>query len=388
MSAFAHRIVTFIGRMETMPLTRARRAVAAAGGSVRRDLSGATDTCVVGHRTAADLERWQPQLARARASGATLLSEHQFLCLLNIRQAPGADGRVYDMQDIKAASGLSVPQLEWLVLFDIVEPVDGRYDFRDLILAKSIAHLLGTGMHLTDVVRMLAGRRGCFDRLPASLVEDDAGRIVVGVGAARLELDGQLRLPLAGGECLSADALMDAAEAAEERGDLDEAADCYRRCLARDRRDAIAAFNLANVLHRQGRVQDARGWLEHAVACRPGFADAWYNLGVMMTEADRQDSAAHCFERALQGDPSLADALYNLAALRFGEGRVADAATLWRRYLEQDPHGEWARKARHGAALCRLAMRDGASRPVPPTGDAASGHRGTPRSPEGGERLL
>ena len=158
--------------------------------------------------------------------------------------------------------------------------------------------------------------------------------------------------------------MFEAAEAAEECGDYGEAERLYRCCFGRDRSDGMVAFNLANVLQHLGREVESRRWLEHAVACRPGFADAWYNLGVMAARSGGEEEAAAHFERALRCDPSFADALYNLAALHFGEGRLAEAADLWGRYLQQDGQGEWARKARHGLALChQLASQPSAAPP-------------------------
>ena len=256
MSAFQDRFVTFIGRLELLPLHRARRLVTAAGGVLRRDLSRTSDLGVVGHRVAFDVERWRSHVDRAKRSGAQLISENTFLRLLGSCSSADLGDQALNTRDIQARSGLSAENVEILVLFDIVEPVDGAFPFRDLILARSIAHLLSQGVAIADVVRDLVGRRRCFDLMPASLVEDDDGRIVIGIGAKRFELDGQLRLPLSGGESPSAEALFDAAEAAEACGDHGEAERLYRCCLDRDRGDWLAAFNLANALQHLGRERE------------------------------------------------------------------------------------------------------------------------------------
>lgn len=364
MTAFGDQVVTFLGRLETLTLCRARRAVTLAGGVVRRDLAECTDVCIVGHRAASDLDHWRGHFDRARQYGARLVSENQFLRLIRATLPASLGEYALDAKDVQAGSGLTADHLDLLALFDVVEPVDGAYEFRDLILARSIAHLLAQGVAIADVVRDLAGRRKCFDRVPASLVADEEGRIVVGVGATRLELGGQLRLPLLGGACPSAEALFEMAEAAEDGGDYDEAERLYRSCLNRDRGDWMAAFNLANVLQHLEKVSEARQWLEHAVACRPGFADGWYNLGVVAAQSGGQVDAAEYFTRALGCDPLFADALYNLAALHFGQGRLAEAADLWRRYLQQDGQGEWARRARHGVALCHQLASQASTTPA------------------------
>lgn len=66
-----------------------------------------------------------------------------------------------------------------------------------------------------------------------------------------------------------------------EAGALDAAADHYRSALARDATAYVSANNLAVLLARESREDEAMTLLESAVIAEPGYATAWHNLGVL-----------------------------------------------------------------------------------------------------------
>ena len=176
-------------------------------------------------------------------------------------------------------------------------------------------------------------------------------------------MDGQLRLALPYADNPSVDELFDAAEEAEQAGDLATAAMLYRRCVSMDQRDPIAPFNLANVLREQGERAAAKQFLELALASDPEFADAWYNLALLEEAAGDKERARQCLERAIAADPDYADPLYNLGKLQFELGCFAEASRMWQRYLMLDPDSEWSRRARSGLHLCQQHSRR--DRPAP-----------------------
>jgi tetratricopeptide (TPR) repeat protein len=244
------------------------------------------------------------------------------------------------------------------VLYDIVQPCGAECSFRDLIAAREVARLLGEGLGLADVVRSAErlGHAGEGDDQPLArlkLVCDASGQLARRIGAAFAELDGQLRLALPHADNPSVDEVFDAAEEAEQAGDLATAATMYRRCVSMDQRDPIAPFNLANVLREQGQHGQARLFLELALAIDPEFADAWYNLALLNEAAGDKLGARSCFERAIAADPDYADPVYNLAKLQFEMGCFAEASRMWQRYLALDPDSEWSRRARSGLHLCQ-----------------------------------
>ncbi len=201
----------------------------------------------------------------------------------------------------------------------------------------------------------MARPRGAPDRplTRLKLVGDGPGQLARWIDGARGELDGQMRLPLPRTDNPSVDELFENAEEAEQAGDLATAEALYRRCIALDRSDPIALFNLANVLCAQERGAAAKLYLQLAASLDPGLAEAWYNLALLLDAEGDKAAAREGFERAIEADPDYADPLYNLAHLEFEAGAFARARELWQRYLTLDPDSEWSRKARHGLALCQ-----------------------------------
>lgn len=376
MTAFQGHTVTFIGRLEALSRGFATRAAVAAGGVVRRGLTRRTNVCVIGHGALFRLHKLEDRLAIASANGAVLLSENEFLRRTGIIPHTNPDERTFAAADIISRSGIAPEHLRMLVLFDIVEPSNGRFGLRDLLLVKSVRTLVSDGLQINQVLQELAAARKTLDHVPPNLFGDKGGRVAVRLGETVAEINGQLRLPLAASDDCSVDELFDAAEEAEDLGDWRKAERLYRRCVDRDRKDAASAYNLGNVLCRLGREREARWWLQHAVGLDPALAEGWYNLGLVTNASGDRDEACRHLERALAADPKFADAMFNLAVLRFESGAHAAAAGLWRRYLEYDAASEWARKARCGLALCRQLI----SSPGPTEQPLAVGKAPFPKS--------
>lgn len=365
MIGFTGRIVTIVGRLDALPNRLAAAAIERQGGIVRRDLRKRTAFLVVGHQALAQLAsgRLYDKLDRADQLGATCLSENTLLRALALLPArPDVAGAV-TLDELAAQTGLDPMTVRLLVLFDVLQPQDGRCSFRDLVAAREIARLLADGLGLVRIIAgaLEAGGGRSPDDHPLArvkLVSDEGGRLARRIGEEVAELDGQLRLALRNPGNPSVDELFEAAEDAEQAGELARAEELYRRCVAVDRTDPIAPFNLANVLREQGRHGEAKSFLQLAVAIDPAFADAWYNLALLLDAERHKDAARACLERAIAADPDFADPLYALAQLHFEAGELAAAGRLWQRYLILDPDSEWSRLARHGLALCRQGQQE------------------------------
>jgi tetratricopeptide (TPR) repeat protein len=355
------KIVSIIGRFVRVPNGLVVREVERRGGIVRRGLPQRTALVALGRRSLTQLAdgRLAAKLARADRIGARCLSENALLRMLDLLPPLAAGGGAIRLDELPERAGLDPSVVRLLVLYDVVQPCGAECSFRDLIGAREVARLLGEGLALVDILRSTErlGRAGEGpDDHPLArlkLVCDDSGRLARRIGEAFAELDGQLRLALPHADNPSVDELFDAAEEAEQAGDLASAATLYRRCVIMDPRDPIAPFNLANVLREQGQHGQAKLFLELALAIDPAFADAWHNLALLEEAAGDKDSARRCLERAIAADPDYADPIYNLAKLQFEKGRFAEAARLWQRYLALDPDSEWSRLARRGLHLCQ-----------------------------------
>ena len=355
----AGRTVVFIGRLGRLPRRVAARCVSDRGGMARRSLTRATDYAVVGRDASAWLagNRLKAKLATARHLGAVCLGEGDFLRGLGLLPPLPKEGRTLTLDDLAHAGGLDRDTLQLLVLLDILECEDGRFSFSSLGIARTAARLLSEGTPLVVVCRGLLAAAHGHRQSAAALVRRADGTIGVRWGDQVADLSGQLRLPLPEPECLSVDDLFEAAELAEDAGDLARAERLYRRCVELDRTDPGAAFNLANLLRAQGRHGEAKLFFCLATEIEPGFAEGWYNLAHLLDAAGRTHEAEKAYGRALEADPKYADALFNAAMLHFRQERYREAGDLWERYLAVDPHGEWARRARSGLAYCRRIVR-------------------------------
>jgi tetratricopeptide (TPR) repeat protein len=369
----AGKVVGILGRLTAAPTAIVTGEITARGGSVQRGLSRRTGIVVVTRSSVRQLAggRLQSKLARADQLGAVCTSEAGLLRALGLLPPAEAVPGAVALDALADKAGIGAEIVRLLVLFDLIDPHQGQCSFRDLVTAREVARLLGDGLDLPtilvtamDVARQAAAAPDHpLTRL--KLVGDGAGRLARWLDGRPGELDGQMRLPLPVAGNPSVDELFEAAEEAEQTGDLRAAEPLYRRCVALDRSDPIAPFNLANVLCAQGRGGPAKLFLRMAVSVDPAFAEAWYNLALLLDEEGDKGGARNSFERAIEADPSYADPLYNLAHLAFEAGEFTRAGDLWQRYLALDPDSEWSRRARHGLALCRRQARFAKDTPGP-----------------------
>ncbi len=100
-----------------------------------------------------------------------------------------------------------------------------------------------------------------------------------------------------------------------QTGRLDEAAQEYRRALARDASYPEARGNLAAVFVRQGRLDAAARELQRLVAANPENPVGLTNLGLVLLEQGRKDEARTALRRALEIDPTMARAAEALRAI-------------------------------------------------------------------------
>ncbi|HEX5078845.1 MAG TPA: tetratricopeptide repeat protein [Geminicoccaceae bacterium] len=358
--------ISIIGRLSA-PTEVVAREVAARGGKLQRGLSRRTGVVVVARRSARLLAggRLQAKIAQADRQGAVCIGETALLRAVGLLPSAAPVAGAVALDALAEKAGLDAEVVRLLLLFDLIEPQDGQCSFRDLLSAREVARLLREGLDLAAILgtaeRMTRRSPGAqhhpLTRL--KLVGDGMGQLARRIDGALVEVDGQMRLPLPRTENPSVDELFEHAEEAEQAGDLVAAEALYRRCVALDRSDPIALFNLANVLCAQDRGVAAKPYLQLAAALDPGLAEAWYNLALLLEAEGNASGARQSFERAIAADPDYADPLYNLAQLEFEAGAFGKARDLWQRYLMLDPDSEWARNARRGLALCRRQAHSG-----------------------------
>jgi tetratricopeptide (TPR) repeat protein len=356
--------VLVIGRLNGVSRKRLGRLVEQIGGRLVERPSARVDMVVLSHGSARATLSAAPPLALPGGLGpaARVVSEITFKRMLRLVAQPARDERMLSAADIVRAAKLSPDMLECLVAFDVVEPVDETFAYRDLLVAREVARLLDRGYPLAAIVEAaLALRRSRVSLSEARLAKTPWGEIMQEFAGGFARLDGQLALPLPH-DSADADALFEAAEGCEACGDLVGAERLYRSAMAIDRSDAAIPYNLGNVLDAQGRRAEAVVAYYEALQRDPEFAEAWFNLGVLDERDGRPDAAVAHYRAAAFAQPNFADALFNLALLLTQGGRYDEAASLWDRFLALEPRGPDAARARKGAALCRLAREAGARR--------------------------
>jgi tetratricopeptide (TPR) repeat protein len=97
---------------------------------------------------------------------------------------------------------------------------------------------------------------------------------------------------------------------------LDEAVIEYRKALERDPMHGDARINLAAVLARQGRLDRAGAELKTLLERDPENAAARTNLGLVLLQQGQAAAARRQFEEAIRLDPELTPAREALASIR------------------------------------------------------------------------
>ena len=102
---------------------------------------------------------------------------------------------------------------------------------------------------------------------------------------------------------------------ATRQGDLEAAIGFFQKAVDVDANSLIALENLGNAYKQQKRWNDARQYLERALAIKPQDPEANYALGMVFAQLDDVDHAADYLNRALKARPVYPEALNNLAIL-------------------------------------------------------------------------
>lgn len=131
---------------------------------------------------------------------------------------------------------------------------------------------------------------------------------------------------------------------AQER--LAEAERQFRLALDTAPELAAAGYNLALVLMKRGKYDEAVAGLDGLIAARPEDLDFHFARGNALFQLTRFDEAAAEFEIILRSDPQHRRAQFSLARSLQEAGRTGAARAAWERYLELDPDSSWAAQAR------------------------------------------
>jgi tetratricopeptide (TPR) repeat protein len=123
---------------------------------------------------------------------------------------------------------------------------------------------------------------------------------------------------------------------AQTEQDVDEAIKSFRRAVELAPRHSLARYNLALVLKRADRLQDAIDELHRVIAIEPR-AEAHYTLGVIYWHQGDLERAAAALRTAVSTQPRYAEAHYTLGAVLLARRDLSGAGDALRRALALQP---------------------------------------------------
>jgi tetratricopeptide (TPR) repeat protein len=354
----AGQTIQLVGRIHGVTRQRLEQLVRTRGGKLATRPGPRVTMVAFGHSAAAQaLDDGRVKLPPGVPAKATLIGENVLRRLLGLLEPPPVVERNLERAEIERLAGLSPNVVSCLVLFDVLEPVDERFGYRDLVAAREAARLLKRGVALGDVLdASIALRRRGSHLAEARLTEGPSGELVRDIAGQLSELSGQLTMRLEQ-TARSLDDLLIEAEQAEQTGDLSAAESLYTTAMRADTGDPVLPFNLGNVFQAQGHATEAKIAWQIAVARDPAFAEAWYNLAMAAEDDKQTDLAVAQYRRAVQAQPDYADAHYNLALLLTRLDRCSDALAAWERFLELEPSARQTGTAQKAMALCRMRIQ-------------------------------
>jgi tetratricopeptide (TPR) repeat protein len=345
------------GRLRGITRARLARSVAQLGGEIASK-SSAADFVALAHSTA-------PRTLAAMALPASvspdaqLVSETSLKRKLKLLPAAGAAQRSLVADDLVRAAKIDADRLRWLAAYDVLEPVEGRYSYGDLLAAREVARLLSEGFRLVQIVEAALTLLQSGQRLSDTrLTQLPSGEIIQEYRGKLGRLDGQFTLPLDEASP-GLEEVFALAESCENEGRLAEAERWYAVAARIDRGDPVIPFNLGNVLDQQGRQDEAILAYQQALARDRTFPDAWYNLAAIAEDQNEPEQAVEYYREAVLASPDYAEAMFSLGRLLTDAHRFDEAVAVWERYLGLE--GGTAKQtslASRYAALCRLEVKN------------------------------
>lgn len=375
--------VALVGRFGGMNQREAANVLRSYQATIVAIDSEAVDWVVIGAEESpiaeADLLRSEVRAAAADGS-LEILHETELWQRLGLVDIEQSVGRYYTPAMLAHLLGVSVRVIRRWHHRGLITPVRTLhklpyFDFQEVATARRMAQWIAAGaspraieQRLVELVEVLPDIQRPLDQL-SILVEGK--QVLLRRGQGLIEPGGQLRFDF---EALESDddaeestapsvlsirstsaedledsdqhdALLQAAYAAEDAGDLESAVDYCHAVLARDGPRADISFQLGELLYRIGNIVAARERYYAAIEIDPEFVEARASLGCVLAETGQHELAIAAFRGALTLHDDYSDVHYNLARVLEESGRDVEAAHHWGRFLDLSPDSPWAEEA-------------------------------------------
>jgi tetratricopeptide (TPR) repeat protein len=252
--------------------------------------------------------------------------------------------------------------------FDLVQSVDGLYDFQDIVSLQTLMQLLGQGVSLKKIRTNLHSLKETFPDIARPLAQlriiADSQELLDFVSESRrMNSTGQIHFGF------DADIPQVAPKTAEEwfeygtgleRGrKYPEAARAYRKAIELEYEFPEALFNLGNVYRAMADAPVAERLYHQSLEQDPSLVSAWYNLGTLQIQTGKAAQAIDSLQHAIRLNPNWPDAHYNLALLLESCGYAKQAHDHWQTCLNLAPLTDIAVVAQeHLAALGEIVLAD------------------------------
>ena len=156
-----------VGRLQGLTRRRLDRLVRAHGGRLATRPGARVTTIAFGHSAAGQaLDDGRVRLAAGLPATASLISENVLRRELGLLEPPPEVDRSLGRAEIERLAGLTANLVSCLVLFDVLEPVDERFAWGDLVAAREAARLLKRGVAIGSVLEASVARPCAWNTLP------------------------------------------------------------------------------------------------------------------------------------------------------------------------------------------------------------------------------
>ncbi len=249
---------------------------------------------------------------------------------------PNPQSKTYRFDVVCELLDIGPRTLQRWELLGLVEAVDGRFDFQDLLALRTIIDLVSGGVSPHAIVRSVRGLKRVLPDVERPLAQlrlvpvndtlhadlDDTlispdGQYVMRFAASELGGTPSAYEEGRDDESLSWTALdwHDHALALEGDGEIDESITSYRRALAMQSHFPEVHFNLGYLLRGTRRFEAAEAHLQLAVMQDPDLHVAWYLLADVQQRLGFETESLQSLRTALDHCPTLDQARWSAACV-------------------------------------------------------------------------